>query len=322
MKTIRHILLAAISSATLLATQVQGNDTVTIGEPSWPGAKIIANLIQVVAREKLGAKVDLAPGANAAIYAGMDKGRGDIDVHPDVWLPNQRSFTDKYVTQKNTVALSEGSYEGVSGFCMPSYMKTEQGISSIYDLATPKAQKLFDLNNDGKGEIWVGAPGWGSTKVNQVKVRDYGISDFLEPTTEDEAVFYAKIAAAIKKRQGVVFYCYNPHYVHKLYDVTMVEEPENDPKSYRMVQPDQDPKWFEKSHISSGDPKKTVRVAYAKSLETRLPEVANFLKNIDLDNRDISAMTHAVVIEKKDPAAVAKAWVDANGQTVDRWLGL
>ena len=322
MKSLRNSLLIALSASGLLMGQAHATDKITIGEPSWPGAKIIANLIQVVASEKLGAEVALAPGANAAIYAGMDKGRGDIDVHPDVWLPNQQSFTDKYVDENNTVALSEGFYEGVSGFCMPSYMKTDHGISSIYDLATPEAQKLFDLNNDGKGEIWVGAPGWGSTKINQVKVRDYGIEDFLEPTTEDEAVFYAKIAAAIKKRQGVVFYCYNPHYVHKLYDVTMVEEPANDPETYRMVQPDEDPQWFEKSHISSGDAKKTVRVAYSRSLEQRNPEVANLLKNIDLDNSAISAMTHAVVIEKQEPADVAKAWVAANGATVDKWLGL
>jgi hypothetical protein len=29
-------------------------------------------------------------------------------------------------------------------------------------------------------------------------VRDYGIGDFLTPTTEDEAVFYAKMAAVKK----------------------------------------------------------------------------------------------------------------------------
>lgn len=318
--TSRKLSIAALALG-LTAGPALATDKVTIGEPSWPGAKIIANLIKVVAAEKLGAQVALAPGANAAIYAGMDKGRGDIDVHPDVWLPNQQSFTDKYVGQNNTVALSEGSYQGVSGFCMPSYMK-DKGISSIYDLATPEAQALFDLNGDGKGEIWVGAPGWGSTKVNQVKVRDYGIGDFLEPTTEDEAVFYAKIAAAIKKQQGVVFYCYNPHYVHKLYDVTMLEEPAHDAEKYRMVQPDQDPEWFSKSHISTGDAVKTVRVAYSRSLETRNPAVADLLKNIDLDNRAISEMTHAVVIEKRDPAEVAKAWVEANSATVDRWLGL
>ncbi len=322
MKTFKSALLAAIGASSLLLGNVHASEKVVIGEPSWPGAKVIANVIQLVVSEKLGVEASLTPGANATIFSAMDKGRGDIDVHPDVWLPNNQSFTDEYVEKNQTVALSEGSYEGASGFCMPTYMKTEHGINSIYDLATPKAQKLFDLNNDGKGEIWVGGSGWASTKINQVKVRDYGIQTFLEPTTEDEAIFYAKIDSAIKKKQGVVFYCYKPHYVHTLYDVTMVEEPEYEAENYKMVQPDEDPQWFEKSKITTGDNKKTVRVAYSRSLEQRAPEVANLLKNIDLETDAISSLTHAVVIGKRDPAEVAREWVAANAKAVDSWLGL
>ena len=249
----KTVISALAFAAALSASHVtaKAEDKVMIGEPSWPGAKIIANVIKVVINDKIGGQAELVPGANAAIYAGMDKGKGDIDVHPDVWLPNQQSFTDKYVKANKTVALSEGSYEGRTGFCVPTYMAEEHNIKSIYDLATPAAQKLFDLDNDGNGEIWVGASGWGSTKINQVKVRDYGIGDFLNPTTEDEAVFYAKIASAIKKKQGVVFYCYQPHYVHKLYDVTMIEEPTHDPSKYVMVQPDADSDWFAKSKITT-----------------------------------------------------------------------
>nr|WP_102136241.1 glycine betaine ABC transporter substrate-binding protein [Marinobacterium profundum] len=322
MNTIKPLLLASLLSAGLMAPAAQANETIRVGEPSWPGARIIANVIKVVITDKLGVEAELVPGANAALYAGMDKGRGDVDVHPDVWLPNQQSFTDKYVNENGTVALSEGSYEGVSGFCVPTYMKTEHGINSIYDLATPKAQSLFDSNNDGKGEIWVGAPGWGSTKINQVKVRDYGISDFLEATTEDEAVFYAKISTAIQKNQGAVFYCYNPHFVHALYDVSMLEEPEFKAENYVIVQPDEDAQWFEKSKITTGDQVKTVRVAYSNSLLQRSPEVAALLKRIDLENSAVSAMTYAIVIENRDPAEVAQEWVDNHGDIVDQWLGL
>ena len=113
----------------------------------------------------------------------------------------------------------------------------------------------------------ISAAGWGSTKINQVKVRDYGITDFLKHATEDEAVFYAKIAAAIKKQQGVAFYCYKPHYVHMLFDVTMIDEPDHDPANYVMVQPDHDADWFAKSKITTGDRRKTVRIAYSKSLQ-------------------------------------------------------
>ena len=243
-------------------------------------------------------------------------------MHPDVWLPNQSSFTDEYVDEKGTVALSKGYYEGRSGFCTPTYMAEEHGIKSVFDLGTPMAQELYDTNNDGKGEIWVGASGWASTNVHRVKVRDYGIETFLELATEDETVFYARLRDAIAARQGVVFYCYKPHYVHALYDVTILEEPEYDPAQYNIIQPDQDADWYNKSRIMTGDQVKTIRVAHSRSLESRAPAVAAFLTNIDMDADELSKLTYEVVVLRKEIEPVVTAWIEANGETVDGWLGL
>ena len=62
-----------------------------IGKPSWPGAKIITNVLKVVIEEKLGGEAELVPGTNPVIFAAMDGDRGDIDVHPDVWLPTRKA---------------------------------------------------------------------------------------------------------------------------------------------------------------------------------------------------------------------------------------
>ncbi|MEX3009553.1 glycine betaine ABC transporter substrate-binding protein [Hoeflea sp. TYP-13] len=320
MRFIRTV--ATIAALSMGTTGALAQSKVMIGEPSWPGAKIMANLIGQIISKRLGGEVGYAPGANAVIFAAMDGGRGDIDVHPDVWLPNQASFTDEYVDQKKTVALSEGSYEGRSGFCTPSYMANEHNIKSVFDLGTPDAQKLYDGDGDGKGEIWVGASGWASTNVHKVKVRDYGIETFLEPTTEDETVFYARLKDAISDKKGVVFYCYKPHYVHALYDVTMIEEPEHDPSQYTIIQPDQDADWYNKSQITSGDQVKTVRVAHSKSLEKRNPAAASFLAKIDMDSDALSELTYKVVVQGQEIDAVVSEWIDANGTTVDGWLGL
>ena len=305
-----------------VASSSLAQSKVVVGEPSWPGAKIIATLIEVVIEDKLGGEADKAPGSNAVIFAAMDGGKGDIDVHPDVWLPNQSSFTDEYVDEKGTVGLSSGGYIGSSGFCTPSYTAEEFSISSIFDLATPDAQAAFDSDGDGMGEIWVGAAGWASTNVHRVKARDYGIETFLEPGIEDEAVFYAKLQDLYDDQKGAVFYCYKPHYVHALYDVTMIEEPEHDPEQYTIVQPDEDADWYDKSSITTGDSQKTVKVAYSKSLETRAPEVANFLSNIDLSADDVSLWTFEVVQNEKDAYDVVRAWIDANPDIVDGWLGV
>ena len=322
MKTLKKVLLGtAVVSTFLSVNVVHAQAKVMIGEPSWPGAKIMANLIGQVITSRLGGEVGYAPGANAVIFEAMDGGRGDIDVHPDVWLPNQSSFTDKFVDGKGTVALSKGSYKGQTGFCTPTYMN-DKNIKSIYDLGTPLAQKLYDSNGDGKGELWAGASGWASTNISKIKVRDYGIQDFLEPTTEDEAVFYARLKDAVAEKKGVVFYCYKPHYVHALYDVTFVEEPEHDPAQYKVVQPDQDADWFKKSKITTGDKVKTVRVAYSKSLESRNKAAASFLANIDMNSDALSQLTYQVVVKGEDINSAVSSWIAANGKIIDGWLGL
>jgi len=296
-------------------------DKVVIGQPSWPGAQIISHVLAEVISTDLGGETDFAPGANAVIFEAMDGGRGDIDVHPDVWLPNQASFTDEYVDAKGTVALSDGSYAGQTGFCVPTYV-AEQGVTSVFDLATPEAQELFDTDGDGQGEIWVGATGWASTNVHLVKARDYGIDSFLEPGTEDEAVFYGRLESLIEAEEAAVFYCYSPHYVHALHDVTMLEEPEYDEANYTIVQPDESDAWFEESSISSGDQVKTVRIAYSRSLEERAPAVAELLSRVDLDQDAVSDMTYQVSVLERDMAEVAAEWVAANRGQVDGWLGL
>lgn len=318
----KKILLSFLALCILAVPSLSlAQSKVMVGEPSWPGAKIIATLIKVVIEDKLGGEADLVPGTNPVIFAAMDGGKGDIDVHPDVWLPNQSSLTSEYVDEKGTVGLSGGAYEGRSGFCVPDYTAAK-GITSVFDLGTPDAQEMFDADGDGMGNIWIGASGWASTNVHKVKARDYGIDTFLEPGTEDEAVFYANLENYIQDEQATAFYCYKPHYVHALYDVTMLEEPDHDPDNYTIVQPDEDADWFEKSSITTGDSVKTVRVAYSKSLESRNPDAANFLSNIALSSDDVSLWTYEVVVNGKDAEEVIQAWIADNAATVDSWLGI
>ncbi|MBU2867601.1 ABC transporter substrate-binding protein [Pacificibacter marinus] len=314
--------LAMTLSAALASTSAMAQEKVMVGEPGWPGAKIMASIIGTVIETRLGVEVGYAPGTNAVIFASMDGGRGDIDIHPDVWLPNQASFTNEYVDDKSTVSLSSGSYEGRAGVCVPTYMVEKHNITSIYDLATPDAQTLFDSDGDGMGEIWVGSPGAASRSTFAVRVRDYGIEPFLSPTTEDETIFFSRLKDLIAEEKGAAFYCYTPHYVHALYDITMLEEPEHNPDTYVMVQPNEDADWYEKSHVDSGEVVKTVTVAYSNSLMDRSPAAAAFLANINMDAEQLSQLTYAVVVEGGEISAVASKWVTEHGDMVDSWLGL
>ncbi|GAA0415476.1 glycine betaine ABC transporter substrate-binding protein [Cocleimonas flava] len=321
MKSLKKLTLSAILIATT-TVGVFAQEVVKVAEPNWASGRAMAGLIKVVIEDKLGGKVELVPGTNAVIFKAMDRGKGEIDVHPDVWLPNQANFTDEYVDQNKTVVLSENGYEGFSAFCAPREFATKNKIKTVFDLATPEIAKLMDRDGDGMGDIWIGAPGWASTKINAVKVRDYGITNFYKPSEVEEEVATASIANALKKGEGYVFYCYAPHYNWFVFDMVRLEEPAYDPEKYDMKQPAEDPKWFENSKVETGDKPKDIHVAYSKTLESRTPSIARFLKKIKVDTDLVNRFTNEIVVKKRPSEEVAREWIAANSDRVDGWLGL
>ena len=315
----------SLMSATLLiafSAPAFAVEAVKIGVPTWTGAQAIAHLLGAVVEMRIGGKVEMVPGNNATIFQAMDQGKGDIDVHPDVWLPNQESFTKKYVDGAGSVTLSSNPYQGNQGFCVSKDFAKANNITDIADLGQPDVAALMDSDGNGKGEMWIGAPGWASANVNEVKVRDYGLLDFIEPIRAEESVKTARIKDSIAMGEGYAFYCYKPHAVWYMFDVEMLTEPTYDPAKYVMVQPSDDADWYEKSEVATKDALKEVQIAWSKSLGDRSPAIAEFFGRFSLTADDVSNFAFEISGQGRDPAEVAREWIEANPERVDAWLGL
>ena len=318
--TIGSITLAAALS--LCSVPALAGEKVNIGVPSWTGAQAIANLLAAVVEMRIGGEAELVPGNNATIFQAMDQGKGDIDVHPDVWLPNQESFTKKYVDGAGTVTLSSNPYEGNQGFCVSKDFGEANSITDIADLGRPDVAALMDSDGNGLGEMWIGAPGWASANVNEVKVRDYGLLDFVEPIRAEESVKTARVKDSIAKGEGYAFYCYKPHAIWFMFDVEMLSEPTYDPEKYIMVQPSDSADWYEQSMVATKDALKNVQIAWSNSLADRSPAIAEFLERFSLTADDVSGFAFEISGNGRDAGEVAKEWVNNNPDRVDAWLGL
>ena len=316
-------LTAFLSSAALaLSASAISAEEVKIGVPSWTGAQAIAHLLGAVVESKIGGTVEYVPGNNATIFQAMDQGKGDIDVHPDVWLPNQESFTNKYVKDAGTVTLSTNSYAGNQGYCVSKQFAEEFNITDIADLGRPEVAAAMDSDGNGKGEMWIGAPGWASANVNEVKVRDYGLLDFIEPIRAEESVKTARVKDSIAKGEGYAFYCYEPHAIWYMFDVVMLTEPTHDPAKYKMIQPSDSANWYDESYVASKDALKQVQISWSLSLEDRSPAIAEFFSRFSLEANDVSSFAYEISGKGREPADVAKEWIEANPDRVDAWLGL
>lgn len=313
--------LALVLGASAITPAALAQDVVTIGVPSWPGARGIAAILKVVMEKDLGAKVQSIPGTNPVIYKGMDSGKGDADVHPDSWMPNQANLRKEYVDDKKTVALNGKPYNSRQGMCVPKYVSDKHGVKSVFDLSRPEVVKLFDSDGNGKGEAWLGATGWAITNIMKVMARDYGWLPLYEESSVDETVNIARVDALIKQQKPVLFHCYSAHYVFSKYELVMLDEPKSADSCYKMVQPQEDPDWYNKSKITCAIKDADVFVAYSKSLDKRTPAVAKMLANVSLDVKQVAGISNAIGVEKLPEEQFAVKWVADNRATVNRWLG-
>lgn len=311
---IARVTTTATAVGFIMASAAQAADIV-IGIPGWAQAGFHANVLKVVLEDNLGLEVELQNGNNAIIWEGMEN--GNIHVHPDVWLPNQMSFYDKY---KDSVVVNGNGIESIASMCVDTASGEEHNITSITDLTNPDIAKLLDTNGDGRGELWVGGTGHASTNVEKVRAKSYGYDQTLDLVEMDDTVAFAARDAQLAKGGTYVGLCWNPHSMWSQHELTRLEEPPHNPDTWNVIQPGDDPDWLAKSNADSAWAGRKFQIVYAKELETSQPDAASVLANFGMTEEDIVTYVGKIENDKEDPAAVAREWVEAHPEVVDGWL--
>ena len=204
--------------------------------------------------------------------------------------------------------------------CVTKGTASRTGIKKLSDLSDPDMAKNFDSDGDGRGEVWVGASGWASTSVEKVRAKSYGYDETMELLEMDETLAMANVDAAVAKKTDLVFFCYTPNHVFALHELVILEEPAYDAAKWKMVQPTDDPNWLEVSDTPVAWDLAYLYIHYAASLKKKYPEVAAMLDGVKFDTDLVSAMTYALVVDKKDANDYAKEWVKENASLVDSWM--
>jgi len=312
--------LSAVALAGSMTSALSAD--VTMPDPNYATATAVMNVIKAAAEQELGLQIStVTTTAVPVIWEAMDRNKGEVDIWPDTWLPNQQGLVDKYVKDKKSVKLAQNSYEAQQGYCVTEVTYDKYGIKNVSDLANPDNAKLFDRDGDGKGNMWIGAPGWQSTNIEKVRARDYGFADFFNLETTDEAISNATLDTAAKQDKPWVGYCYGPHQNFARYKLKFLAEPAYDPAKFVVVQANEDPQWFEKSKIASAYAKTTVHIAYASSLADRQPDLVAALERMQFNPDDVSKWAYSIIVDKKPADEVAKDWIKANPETVSKWFG-
>jgi len=302
----------------VVAGQAQAEgETVAISDLNWTGAKAIAHVMKAVIEGPLGSEAVIIEGLSdqSIISAGMDKGDGSADVWTDMWMPNQQGPWDKYIVEAKSVAHNK-PYKGTQGMFVPSYMADT--LSSFDDLNKPEVAAMFDKDGNGKGEYWAGDASWKSTKMWQVKFKDYGLTDLWEPEIISDATFKAQLKTAYGNQKPMLFYYWTPEWLHAAYDLTRLEEPTFTEGCMDLKLDQED--WLEASSFGCAHQDAEIFVSYSKSLEQRNPAAAKFLSQVQFDPAVVNDWILKIGRDEMDPQDVAEEWVENNADIVEGWI--
>ncbi|MEL6410443.1 MAG: glycine betaine ABC transporter substrate-binding protein [Pseudomonadota bacterium] len=177
---------------------------------------------------------------------------------------------------------------------------------------------LFDKDGNGKGEYWAGDASWKSTKIWQVKMKDYGLSELWEPEIVSDATFKAQLKTSYGNQKPILFYYWTPEWIHAAYEITPLSEPAHTEGCMDLQLDGED--WLEISKAGCATPNAQIYVSYSKSLEQRNPAAAKFLSQIQLDPATVNDWILQIGRDEADPQDVAEAWVADNKDIVDGWI--
>jgi len=297
----------------VIGTSYAARKDVHISEQNWTGSTVICQVMKYVLEEKLNIPVKISQFSGSVTWAGIEK--GDVDVFSDVWETAESTGIEKYVKQKKSADITLSYPQAPQGWYIPKYVMEKHGIKTIEDLKGK--EKIFDIDNDGKGDLWVGPSSWKIAEQNEIRIRDYGL-DF-NPIGVEQWAWLATLKAAVKKGQPVIFYYWEPEWLFTQYDLVMIEEPAFDPAKYKYVE-----KRPEESKITCAIEPSNVWVAYSVKLKDRLPKAYQFYKNWHIPIKEVNNLIAMVTdlpdSPKMSAGDAAKKWVEAHPEIVNDWL--
>ncbi|WP_222536007.1 glycine betaine ABC transporter substrate-binding protein [Pedobacter polysacchareus] len=216
--------------------------------------------------EKEGYTVALKNADVAPVFAAV--AGGDADVFLDTWMPvTHKEYLDKFGA--NLEVLGTNFKNARIGFVVPEYVK----ISSIEDLNVNA--KLFN------GKIVGIDAGAGIMNKTEQAIKDYELK--LELQSSSEAAMLAVLKKSIDAKAPLVITGWAPHYIFSTYKLKFL----NDPKAvFGAVE--------------------SIQTVANKHFVAAKPKVAEFFRNFQLDEAELSSLMAALESNTNEKVAVVE----------------
>lgn len=255
-------------------------ETVKLGYVNWAEGIAMTNLAEAVLEDKMGYNVESTAADVAPLFTSLAS--GNTDAFLDTWLPvTHGDYLEEYGDRMEDLGIT---YSGaVIGLVVPDYVD----INSIDELNANK--DAFD------GKIIGIDSGAGIMSATERAIEAYGL-DF-ELVTGSGPAMTAALKKAIDNQEPIVVTGWTPHWKFARFNLKILEDPKT----------------------IFGD-SENIHVYSRKGLAEDMPEVAEFLKNLEFTDDQLGSLMGAIEDSSGEPIDAAREWMLENEELVDSWI--
>lgn len=278
----------------------------------------------IVARglEELG--YDVQPITEMQIQlAHVAAGNGDVDYYTPHWQPLHKGFWEE-AGGDDKLRVMDAFVLGNSlqGYLIDKRTADQYGISNLGQLQDPNLAKLFDIDSDGKADLFGCEPGWGCERVIEHQLPAFGLGDTV---THNQGGYFAIIPEAIERirsGQPTLYYTWTPLWLSALLrpgeEVVWLEVPFTaHPNNLTEAETSVD------GIGNMGFAANTQHIIANTAFLESNPAAETWFNQVEIPLEDINAQNLKMRNGEKSEADVrghVDAWIAANRSSWDSWL--
>ena len=219
----------------------QAKQTIVLNDRSWDSIQVHNRIAGFILKHGYGHPVEYMFANSMASLVGL--GKGDIDVLMEMWIQTNIDGYTELTESGKIVDLGPNFADAPSGWYIPTYMvkgDPERGIKPVApDLKTiedlQRYWKLFkDPEVPGKGRFYNNPSSWPLTyEINETKIHTYGLDKYYNVfDSGSEMALVTSMVSAYENGEPWLGYFWEPTWVMGKLDMTMIVEPEYNPKHW------------------------------------------------------------------------------------------
>jgi glycine betaine/proline transport system substrate-binding protein len=304
------MLVATMTAAAALLLAACGGigagDTVRLAVNPWTGSAVNAAVAKAVLEQEMDATVELVDIDENAQWAGL--AAGDLDASLELWLSGHGDNYQTYVEEEGTVEdLGPLGAVGDIGWYVPTYLVEENAEIATWEGLNEHADMFATAETGDQGQFLAGDPSYVS--YDEHIIRNLGL-DFQVVQSGSEAALLTALESAYERQEPLLFYFWEPHWAHAVYDLTQVELPaytdecgEGPDEEWDCDYPEED----------------LLKIVNA-DLSERLPDIYAFLDNMTITNEQQAELAVLVDVDGMDPEEAGRQWAEEHPEVWQAWL--